>query len=361
MRKMITLPILALLVLINAPSIWSLVTKVDCKDANLNKLCACYFDDTQNLIQMTCKTTIKTASQNLLPDIPADAVIAQSDFTVWPSVPSSYLNVTYLDLSYGSITSLANVTNLMNLKYLILVSNSISSITPDICKMKNLNALDLSSNALTNFTFESMICDPANYSSTGFLSNLQYLILYNNLIKSVYSFDLVFFAFPNLNILALKSNPITDITISSLSNKTVQVVNELKSNLNSFPNYFNPLPTFYLDLTTCALTHLKINFQLLYATLTQLSASSSWLDTILQKFASIDFYGNNIACDCDIFNDYYYLLTSGNFNSSIYYKNITNSSMGNNVCVNGRLAYFIMTCVNSKPIFFNFFILKKNW
>lgn len=342
-------------ILLSSRIIYSAVNNIDCKDTNLSIYCICQYDDSQNSTKLNCSSLLMNET-NKLPDIATDTVIAQRVFSLWPAIPVSYLNTTNLDLSYGTIASVTNLTYLMNLRRLILKNNNILTITADICKLNSLNFLDLSNNALTNFSFELMLCEPANYSSIGFLSNLKKLILSNNSIKAINSLDLIFFAFPSLSLLSLKSNPIADITISSLSNKTVKIISELKRGLNYFPNYFYPISAFYLDLTGCALTHIKLNLSMIFSNLIQLNnAYQPWIDAILLKFQSIDFYGNNVTCDCDVINDYGYVLNDNNFFNSIYFNNITNSSFGQNTCHLNNRSFNIMNLVkcNLKNIFFN--------
>lgn len=333
-----------LIFLINQKNIAYGFARIDCKDKALSQQCSCYYEDEPTSgrnLQMICNNLL-TGTTNKLPDIVGDTFTANQVYSSWPSVPSSYQSSIYLDLSYGTITEISNVNNLMNLTTLILINNAITSITPDICKLKYLNTLDLSSNGLAAFNFENLICNPSNYSSTGFMSSLQYLILFNNRIKNLYGMDMIFFGFPHLKVLALKSNPLADLSIPYLSNKTIRFVNELKNNFLYFPNYFTPKPQSYFDFTFCGLTHIKLNFQLVYKKLLELNIAQTWIDNVLLKFVAFDFQGNFINCDCDYFDDAYFLVASGFFNGSAHFNNITNSSMGQNICIYKNLGYNII-------------------
>ena len=172
------------------------LTQIDCKDTQLNDNCVCAFDQDQNLLVMECQNLLDATSSKL-PDVKAQTVIVQGSFSSWPVVPASYNYTKAMALSENKLTSIGDLSNLINLKYLNLSYNEIKKIGPSLATLKELVMLDLSMNYLEELHFENFIFSTEKNTlnkdgNDAIFSKLQYLFIYGNLIKTIYNLDLMF-------------------------------------------------------------------------------------------------------------------------------------------------------------------------
>jgi hypothetical protein len=169
---------------------------ISCGDTFLTSQgCSCEVSSNgQNAIQtMTCNSYLTNTTQNPLPPIstskPPIKVQISDTYTMFPSVPVSYLLLDTIDLSHNRIKAIGNLTNLANLLLFDLSFNLLSELpkSMSLCLLKKCETLDLSYNLLETVYFESFVCETNTSSldlSTNYVfSNLLKLSLAGNLIK----------------------------------------------------------------------------------------------------------------------------------------------------------------------------------
>ena len=170
---------------------------LNCSDSFLiSQNCTCSIDKTKNGIQtMTCNGTYLTnATQNTLPPISTTsvplAVQIPNTYTMFPTIPSSYLSLTNFDLSRNKITSIDDLSNIANTLSFFMGYNLITQLpSTSLCSLTKCQVMDFRRNLLETVYFESFVCDTntseLNTSSNYVFSNLLQLVLEGNLIKVV--------------------------------------------------------------------------------------------------------------------------------------------------------------------------------
>ena len=166
-------------------------TIVSCNDNFLaSQNCPCSIKS--SVEYMSCNGSFLTNStQNNLPglnaNVPLGVEIANT-YTMFPTVPISYLPLTNLNLKNNKIPSLGDLTNLPNLLTFFMGYNLISELTPQLgCALTQCERMDFSYNRLETIYLEDFVCDTntnmLNTTSNYVFSSLHVLILTGNSIK----------------------------------------------------------------------------------------------------------------------------------------------------------------------------------
>jgi hypothetical protein len=166
-------------------------TIVSCNDNFLaSQNCTCSIKS--NVQYMSCNGNYLTNStQNTLPGlnttVPLGVEITNT-YTMFPTVPISYLPLTNLNLKSNKIPRLGDLTNLANLLTFYMGYNLISELTPQLgCVLTQCQRMDFSYNKLEIIYLEDFVCDTntstLDTTSNYVFSSLHLLVFTGNSIK----------------------------------------------------------------------------------------------------------------------------------------------------------------------------------
>ena len=184
---------LFLIILFQIHSRQVIALALNCGDAFLlSQNCTCTISAIKNGIQtMTCNGAYLTnATQNTLPAINTTtvprAIQIFNTYTMFPTVPVSYLSLPNFNLNHNQISSIGDISNLANTLTFYMSYNLLTQL-PSLCMLTKCEAMDFSYNLLQTIYFENFVCDTntsvLNTSSNYVFSNLLKLSLAGNLIK----------------------------------------------------------------------------------------------------------------------------------------------------------------------------------
>jgi hypothetical protein len=145
------------------------------------------------VITMNCGGGYLTNTvQNTLPPISTTnvplAVSIQNTYTMFPTIPVSYLFLPTFDLAYNRIQTIGDLKNLANTLKFLMEYNLIRELPKKaLCSLTKCQVIDLSYNLLETIYFEDFVCDTTtsdlNMTSNYVFSSLLELLLAGNLIK----------------------------------------------------------------------------------------------------------------------------------------------------------------------------------
>ncbi len=241
--------------------------KIDCNDSELNTICQCAYDDTQDYIIMACQS-ILDASLNRLPPIAGTVVRVINSYDRWPIIPAAAIKTFALFLSENQIDSIGDLKNLAKLQYFNMSHNQIRKIDSSISTLTELYLLDVSFNLIEDFRFEDLVpnSDKNTFDSEPIFSKLKYLILNGNRIKQIYNFDLVFTAMPVCNFVTLDLNMITNLDVTGLSHQSHNVIDKIKEALKTNSSFLDVLLAqntngYYYGFNANLITSFNVNFR----------------------------------------------------------------------------------------------------
>ena len=167
----------------------------NCSDPFLiSQNCACSISGTRGgVITMTCGGGYLTnTTQNTLPPISTFnvplAITIPNTYTMFPTIPVSYLFLPTFDLAHNRIEAIGDLTNLANTLSFFVENNLIRELPKTaLCSLTKCQVMDLSYNLLETIYFEDFVCDTTtsdlNMTSNYVFSSLLELLLAGNLIK----------------------------------------------------------------------------------------------------------------------------------------------------------------------------------
>ena len=287
--------------------------QIDCKENELNYYCECNYEDTQDFLEMNCKSILE-ASQNRLPSYSVGVIKVTNAYDRWPSIPTEYKKTLYLFLSENQIDSIGDLTYLDNLQYLNLSHNKISKIDKSLTKLKELFVLDLSYNLLDEIHFDDLVIDCDNDTfdpnKDQIFSKLKILLLNGNRIKQIYNFDLAFVGMPLLSMFSIEFNNLTRVEVTGLSQQSLNVIKKAKQALETNATYMELIAApsqygYYFGFNANSIINVHFNF---HDILNEIFVPFKII--FLTRFLSISLFNENgkIICDCNIFNDLNFLI-----------------------------------------------------
>ena len=167
----------------------------NCSDPFLiSQNCVCSISATRSgVISMTCGGGYLTNNvQNTLPPISTTnvplAISIPNTYTMFPTIPVSYLSLPNFDLAHNRIEAIGDLTNLANTLSFFVENNLIRELPKTaLCSLTKCQVIDLSYNLLETIYFEDFVCDTTtsdiNTTSNYVFSSLLQLSLAGNLIK----------------------------------------------------------------------------------------------------------------------------------------------------------------------------------
>ena len=167
----------------------------NCSDPFLiSQNCVCSISGTRgSVITMTCNGGYLTNTiQNTLPPISTFnvplAITIPNTYTMFPTIPVSYLFLPIFDLAHNRIEAIGDLTNLANTQSFFMAYNLIKELPKTaLCSLTKCQVIDLSNNLLETIYFEDFVCDTTtsdlNTTSNYVFSNLLQLSLAGNSIK----------------------------------------------------------------------------------------------------------------------------------------------------------------------------------
>ena len=329
--------------------------KTDCNDNDLNAMCQCAFDDTQDYLIMVCQS-ILDSSMSKLPPLSASVIRIVNTFDHWPAIPTQTKNTLALFLSENQIDSIGSLENIEQLQYLNLSHNLIKKVDSSLSTLKELYFLDLSNNLLEEFRFENVVpnLDQTTYISTNdqIFSKLRILILSANKIKQVFNFDLLFTSMPICNVVVFDVNSLTYVDVPSLSNHSINVISKIKQALAKNSSYLDSLNTlssngYYFGLNVNSITRVNINFRDILN-----EVFSPYKVMFLAKFLAISIVSEStkVICDCNTFLNMNFLIEQ----LSMVFSNekIPEGDMENFVCFkqDSDVPFNLFTMINQNAI-----------
>ncbi|CDH14756.1 related to Adenylate cyclase [Zygosaccharomyces bailii ISA1307] len=233
--------------------------------------------------------------------------LSSNRFVHYPEVVNECTNLLQINLSYNKIHTLPASTNkLFKLAKMNLSHNKLTSIA-DLSEMKNLRTLNLQHNRVARI-------------KTG-ARNLQNLSLADNRISN---FDDIL---PKLKTLELQENPITSLSYKGFFPMNMTNLSLSKAKLSNLPGelFFELSCLEKLDLSENNLTKLPDEFCLLNK-LVHLSAARNKLQKLPSNFSklrslkSLDLHSNNIrdfVCNAENLEITYLNISSNMFGNSL--------------------------------------------
>ena len=327
-------------------------TSTDCLDTFLrSQNCSCSIAQPPNgrngVETMTCNGNYLTnATQNTLPglntaNLPLTVQI-KNTYTMFPTIPASYINLLNFDLSSNQITSIGDLTNLPNVFTFYMNRNLLTSIPSSICSLTKVQNMDFSYNLIQIVYFESFVCNSEtsalNTSTNYVFSSLQMLGLNGNMIRQIYRADLIFVGMPLLYYLDMSNNSLTQINVTNLSTNSINIITKANAMITSqnYPAYYDSFIntqsafTYNLNFSSNMLTTVKFDFSDIYQLFIQVIPSESIY--MLKKLSSISLNpGNPVQCDCGIYSDYNFVL-NGAFNRSYLPTSLNTSQISRTYC-----------------------------
>jgi Leucine-rich repeat (LRR) protein len=167
----------------------------NCSDPFLiSQNCTCSISATRSgIISMTCNGGYLTnATQNTMPPISTTnvplAISITNTYTMFPTIPVSYLSLPNFDLAHNKIQVIGDLTNLANTLSFFVENNLIKELPKTaLCSLTKCQVIDLSYNLLEVIYFEDFVCDTTtsdlNTTSNYVFSSLLQLSLAGNFIK----------------------------------------------------------------------------------------------------------------------------------------------------------------------------------
>jgi len=179
----------------------AIVLNYNCSDSFLiSQNCVCSVVITppsrSGVITMNCGGFLTNTVQNTLPPISTTnvplAVSIQNTYTMFPTLPDSYLFLRTFDLAYNRIQAIGDLTNLANTLKFLMEYNLIRELPKKaLCSLTKCEVINLSYNLLETIYFEDFVCDTTtsdlNMTSNYVFSSLLELLLAGNLIKVRFS------------------------------------------------------------------------------------------------------------------------------------------------------------------------------
>jgi hypothetical protein len=281
----------------------------------------------------------------MVPEMSVKTLKVSNGFTQWPVTYLPFYNATIVDFSQNKIDAVGDLSSFMNVQNLNLSNNIINKLNPDLCKLNDLHTLDLSHNALDTIDMGYFFCNNNNS-----VSNLQWLYLNGNSIKSLNKLDLLFIALPLMVNFDISSNQLDLISIESLSQSSIDFLNNLKGEVGSIKqaivDRINSINSFNYLFINNLIKHVSFNFELIYNSVTNVLPIS---DNLLLRFSSINLKSNSILCDCKLSKDINFIL-QGPFSDSPYYSNLTETSLFSTQCSNLKSKYSMASMANNKKL-----------
>ena len=167
----------------------------NCSDPFLiSQNCTCSITSTtRGIVSMTCNGGfLSNATQNTLPPVSTTnvplALSISNTYTMFPTIPVSYLSLPNIDLSRNRIQAIGDLTNLANTLSFFVENNLIKELPKTaLCSLTKCEVINLSNNLLETIYFEDFVCDTTksdlNTTSNYVFSSLLQLFLAGNLIK----------------------------------------------------------------------------------------------------------------------------------------------------------------------------------